>query len=89
MLIKDGGNLLMTMILTNEKACYTCRICELACSFHHEGVFRPESSSIKVSRNNQNGRIGLSIDSTCDLCQGEAQPLCIRYCAYGALTEGK
>lgn len=79
----------MPEILTNEKACYTCRMCELACSFHHEGVFRPESSSIKVSRNNQSGQIGLSIDSTCDLCQGEARPLCVRYCLYGALKEGK
>ena len=79
----------MPEILTNEKACYTCRMCELACSYHHEGVFRPESSSIKVSRNNQSGQIGLSIDATCDMCQGEAKPLCVKYCLYGALKRGK
>lgn len=76
-------------ILTDAEACYACRMCELACSFHHEGVFCPESSSIKVFRDNQNGKIGLSIDSTCDLCQEEPQPLCVRYCVYGALKEGK
>ena len=79
----------MPKILTNEKACYACRMCELACSFHHKGVFSPESSSIRVFRDNQDGKIGLSIDSTCDLCQAESQPLCIRYCVYGALKEGK
>lgn len=74
-------------ILTNVKACYACRMCELACSFHHEGVFRPESSSIKVFRDNQNGEIRVSIDSTCDFCKGEARPLCVKYCVYGALKE--
>lgn len=74
-------------ILTNAEACYGCRICELACSFHHERAFSPEASSIRISRDNQNGEIGLSIDSTCDLCKGEAQPLCVEYCIYGALKE--
>jgi Fe-S-cluster-containing hydrogenase component 2 len=27
----------------------------------------------------------LSVDSTCNLCQGKDQPLCIRYCSYKAL----
>jgi len=75
-------------ILTDVEVCVGCRICELACSFHHNGAFSPDASSIKVSRDNQNGEIGLSIDSTCDLCQGEPQPLCVEYCVYGALKEG-
>ena len=76
-------------ILTDASACCGCRVCELACSFHHSRVFSPEASSIKVSRNNQNGEIGLFIDSTCDLCQGEDWPLCIEYCVYGAIKEGR
>ena len=74
-------------IIRHTKACYGCRICELACSFHHRGVFSPELSSIRVSNNYLTGEIQLSIDSTCDLCKGEAQPLCVEYCLYGALKE--
>ena len=75
-------------ILTDAVACVGCRVCELACSFHHKGFFSPEVSSIKISRDNQNGEIGLFIDSTCDLCKEEARPLCIEYCVYLALEEG-
>lgn len=76
-------------IVRNTEACYGCRTCELACSFHHERIFSPELSSIRVSRNNRTGKIEWSINSTCDSCQGETQPLCMRYCAYGALQEVK
>ena len=72
-------------IIRDAEACYGCRTCELACSFHHGRVFSPEISSIKVLRNNQTARIGWSIDSTCDSCEGEVKPMCVEYCAYGAL----
>ena len=78
----------MLSILTDAEACVGCRICELACSFHHSGVFSPDASSIKVSRDNQNGEINLSLDSTCDLCKGEARAACVEHCVYGALEEG-
>ena len=71
-------------VIRDVKACYGCRTCELICSFHHWGVFSPELSSIKVSRNYRTGQIELSIDSTCDSCGGK-QPLCVKYCLYGAL----
>ena len=74
-------------ILTDASACVGCRVCELACSFHHKGLFSPEMSSIKVSRDNQNGEISLSINSSCDLCGGESHPLCVEHCIYGALKE--
>lgn len=76
-------------IIRDAKACYGCRMCELACSFHHEGVFSPEMSSIRVSRNNRTAEIKWFIVSTCDSCTGETQPLCVMYCAYGALREVK
>jgi len=70
----------------DAEACCGCRICELVCSFHHKGVFSPDLSSIKVSRNNRTAEVGLSIDSTCDLCKGHS--LCVEYCLYeGALKE--
>jgi len=74
-------------IIRDAEACYGCRRCELACSFHHAEVFSPELSSIKVARDNRTGQVEWSIGSTCDSCKGEAQPLCVKYCAYGALKE--
>jgi carbon-monoxide dehydrogenase iron sulfur subunit len=76
-------------IIIAIEACYGCRTCELVCSFHHAGVFSPELSSIRVLKNNRNAKVELSIDSTCDSCQGEPQPLCVKYCVYGALKEAK
>ena len=74
-------------IKRDVKSCYGCRTCELACSFHHQGVFSPEISSIKVSRNNRNGRIKWTIDSTCDLCSGKTERLCVEFCPNKALSE--
>jgi anaerobic carbon-monoxide dehydrogenase iron sulfur subunit len=78
-----GGRLLN--IVNNPVACYGCGICELACSFHHQKVFSPALSSIKVLKNNRTGKVKWSIDTTCDSCKGQEQPLCIKYCVYGAL----
>jgi len=74
-------------IVGDSVACRGCRVCELACSLHHKGYFAPEAASIKVYRDNQNGEVRLSIDSTCDVCRGKHQPLCVKYCAYGALRK--
>ena len=76
----------MARILRKAEDCTGCRICELACSFHRKGVFSPELSSMKISRNNLTGKISWTIDSTCDLCRGEPQPLCVEYCIYEALS---
>jgi len=76
-------------IVANSKACTGCRVCELMCSFHHKGVFSPDSSSIRVLSNYRTGMSELSIDSTCDSCRGEEQPLCISYCVFGVLREVK
>jgi len=77
------------MIATKVEVCTGCRMCELVCSFHHKQVFSPELSSIRVSRNNRTAEIGLSINNTCDLCQGEEQLQCIKSCCFGALEEVK
>jgi Fe-S-cluster-containing hydrogenase component 2 len=41
-------------------------------------------SSTHISRDNDTAVIFMSVDSTCDLCEGEETPLCVKYCAYGA-----
>jgi len=76
-------------LLINAQACNGCRTCELACSFHHRGVFIPESSSIKVVSDCLEGKIQLMVDSTCDLCRAEPEPLCALHCFTGALKKGK
>ncbi len=76
---------LKVKITINTRACYGCRICELACSFHHQRLFSPELSSIRVLTCMRTGEISWSIDSTCDFCEGEEQPLCEKYCLYGSL----
>ena len=80
---------LQKILLDNDK-CHTCRACELSCSYHKSAhkFFNPRISSTRVSRNNENGKITIYIDSNCDLCMKETQPLCVKYCAYGALAGG-
>ena len=77
-------------ILSDNEKCRACRTCELACSYHKSDhkFFNLRSSSTKVVRNNKNGKITICIDSSCDLCESEIQPLCVKYCAYGALAMG-
>ena len=76
------------MVAIDVAACTGCRMCELACSFHHKSVFSPELSSIKVSRNNRTGEIQIFLDSTCDLCQ-EEDLQCVKVCCFGALKKVK
>jgi len=72
----------------DPKKCKGCLRCELACSFHRSGhkFFNPELSSTTVSRNNENKKIVMQIDETCDFCESEDEdfPLCVKYCVFGA-----
>jgi len=74
------------LLILNPERCQGCRICEMACGFHHMGhkAFNPAASSTHITRDNDTAVITMSIDSTCDLCHGEETPLCVKYCAYGA-----
>jgi anaerobic carbon-monoxide dehydrogenase iron sulfur subunit len=65
--------------------CTGCRSCEIMCSFHHTGGMGTGASSIAISRSNHTAEIGWRIDSTCDLCAQEQQPLCAKYCQLGAV----
>lgn len=65
--------------------CTGCRACEVACSFYHTGAFQPSAASIRVERSEADGSIWLVLLSTCDGCQGEDLPWCVRYCSRGVL----
>jgi Fe-S-cluster-containing hydrogenase component 2 len=73
-------------VVRTPKACYGCRTCELVCSFHHRGYFSPKGGSIKVLKDNRTGEIRWFLNSSCDFCKEENQPLCVRYCTYEALA---
>lgn len=77
----------LPQIMLNK--CSGCRICELACSYHHSNhkYFNPKISSLTVERNNERGTITVRVEPTCDHCINETQQLCVKYCSYGALFE--
>ena len=67
--------------------CGGCRSCELACSYHHRGLFQPSISSMEITnrpkeltfdvtfyRESAEGRIA------CDQCKELAVPLCVQVC---------
>ena len=72
-------------IIRQSKACRGCRVCEIFCSYHYRKVFSPQGGAIKVTKDNRTGEICWYKDATCDLCKNEDQPLCVRFCSYGAL----
>jgi carbon-monoxide dehydrogenase iron sulfur subunit len=36
------------MLMISADKCTGCRNCELACSMHHEGAFRPDATRVHV-----------------------------------------
>lgn len=76
------------------KDCTGCRTCEMACSYHHTKTFRPNVSSIEVISKPEQLGFSLSFyrDSghgriACDGCQGQGEPLCVKYCPVVARDE--
>jgi Fe-S-cluster-containing hydrogenase component 2 len=78
----------MSRIIRSAGRCYGCRTCQLVCSQHLTGSFWPERSAIRVSRTPRTGAVRWAIDKTCDLCDREEEPLCVKHCAYDALRIG-
>ena len=75
------------IILRDPVLCHGSRTCQMMCSFHHRRVFSPDFSSIHVFRDNKTGIVSWSIDTTCDSCKDEGEPLCVKYCLHGALRK--
>jgi len=53
-------------ILANHEKCVGCCLCELVCSFHHEGVFQPSLSRITVVSDKEKS---IDIPVTCHNCE--------------------
>ncbi|NIM97729.1 MAG: hypothetical protein GTO24_06515 [candidate division Zixibacteria bacterium] len=73
-------------LLRNARLCHGCRTCELICGFRRRGEFAPGSGAITVCKDNRTGEIIWLRGFGCDFCEIEGQPLCVKYCSYGALT---
>ena len=75
-----------TNIVIDTDLCTACRACELACHFHHSGRFGTSRNSIHIFFNADAGDVVIEYDDTCDACLGEMEPLCVHFCAPGALS---
>jgi len=71
-------------VITDMTKCTGCRMCELACSMFHKGVFDPTQAKIKVHL------IGLPeipvpvLKMDCNYCSGD--PTCVKYCVTEAIV---
>jgi len=77
--------LLAGKILIKQENCTGCRSCEMACSYHLTRAFQPSASRIQVIWDSEQGEMHLQ-KGECDLCRGEKEPLCVKYCAPKALV---
>ncbi len=82
----------MRIIVDHEK-CTLCQLCVLACSFHHAKLFNMNRASIEVNAYGKERKIKIIINEqteeeklACDYCEGEREPLCIKYCIPKALN---
>ena len=86
-------NSLFELGIFNEK-CTGCRACEFACSFHHKQVFSRKFASLEVCRLERGREISIirymeaeKEHFACDYCEGEVEPLCVKYCVVEAITK--
>ena len=74
----------MTMehrFIVDEKVCGGCKLCELMCSFVHEGSFSYARSKIRVRRDDATG---IDTPSVCHHC---VSPPCLDSCPEGAIAD--
>ena len=67
-----------TLMIHPDK-CTGCRTCELACSFFHDGEFRPTTSRISIHTWEMEG---FSTPMTCQQCEDAP---CVAVCPSGAM----
>ena len=71
---------------TKLPLCTGCQACEVACSFYLKGVCAPALSKIRITRDNETGRVFCDLPASCPECSFETEPACVASCPTGALT---
>lgn len=68
-------------------SCGACRTCEIACSYHHTGAFKPSVSSLKILDKVRGSGYSVQISGEnaenrieCDGCEGIEEPACLEVC---------
>ena len=70
----------MPFLYADPLKCTGCRICELFCAFHREGVINPKKARIRVVREEP------AIDKVI-ACRHCAKPTCVKACLPGAIAK--
>ncbi len=71
------------VLMIHPDKCTGCRNCELACSFKHDGMFRPRTARVHVQTWE---REGMSVPMMCQQCEDAA---CVSVCPTGAMHQSK
>jgi anaerobic carbon-monoxide dehydrogenase iron sulfur subunit len=79
--IKEGK--MTNVLMVHPDKCTGCRSCELACTFSHEGSFRPVASRVHAYTWE---REGMSVPMMCQQCDPAA---CVAVCPTGAMHPNK
>ena len=64
----------------NADMCRWCKACELVCSIHHEGVFRPTASRIRMLLDH------FEAEMTVAMCRQCRNPRCLHACPENAIV---
>ena len=86
-------------VLDHPDHCVACHSCELACSYHHLGLFQPSRASVSIERDADSGIISRrrwyadeEARIACDFCAQESDPQCAKFCSRPAvrrIVEGR
>lgn len=69
----------MGKLIFNAELCTGCRACELACSFHCDGVFQPTKSRIRIVKIDEEG---IDVPIGCEHCE---DAVCMAVCPVKAI----
>ena len=69
------------LLVSKKNKCVGCKLCELACSYYHDGIFNPAASRIFI---NQNEEEGIDNPIICHQCE---EPACQKACPKNAFYE--
>ncbi|MDY7019182.1 MAG: hypothetical protein SU899_03810, partial [Chloroflexota bacterium] len=67
-------------IVSNETACVSCLLCQMACSYKFTQTFLPSQAMIAIDESDT-GVYKITFRDGCDGCG-----FCVGYCVYGALN---